>query len=288
MYTVRKNNKNVDLRFGFHPFRFWSSHSRSSGAVTSITPNINILSIAKPSPINWKTSQFDSQFRLSSIFDTMPFLFRVAGISSTKAMRVCSTITSATTAPSSSSRFVLGTAFRRMSTSTTLTWLKNKGFSDDVALGIMKAFPTTPTVPEIQAMGDAGLASLAEAVMKDVKKLEHTATVNITVKIPHENKVLHIAGKEGQSLYDLTTTESELAHSLECACRGIAACSTCHVYVAKEFRDKLPPPEENELDMLDLAWGVKKSSRLGCQIKLSKEVEGLTVKIPAQSNNLFN
>jgi ferredoxin len=177
---------------------------------------------------------------------------------------------------------------RGMSTSSTLTWLKSKGYGDDVALGIMKAFPNTPTVPEIQAMGDAGLKALAEAVAKDVKKLENAVDVHIVVKIPHENKVLHITGKEGESLYDLTTKEPELAQSLECACRGIAACSTCHVYVAKKFREKLPPPEENELDMLDLAWGVKKSSRLGCQIKLSKEVEGLTVKIPAQANNLFN
>lgn len=99
-----------------------------------------------------------------------------------------------------------------------------------------------------------------------------------------------------------------LGEYLECACSGIMACSTCHVvihpdwYDATEYDDKeqatrnnnstdpskIGPPSEAELDMIDLAYEPQLTSRLGCQIKITKELNGLVVLLPAGSNNLMD
>ncbi|MCL9998270.1 MAG: 2Fe-2S iron-sulfur cluster-binding protein [Erythrobacter sp.] len=70
---------------------------------------------------------------------------------------------------------------------------------------------------------------------------------------------------------------------LEGTCEGQMACSTCHVIVAPEWFDRLPPAAEEEEDMLDFAAGARRTSRLSCQIELSPEMDGLTVTIPSAS-----
>ena len=73
---------------------------------------------------------------------------------------------------------------------------------------------------------------------------------------------------------------------LEGTCEGQMACSTCHVVVDKDWFDRLPPASEEEEDMLDLAYGVRRTSRLSCQIVLGEELDGLTVAIPAESHDM--
>ncbi|KAG6150576.1 hypothetical protein E4U37_005985 [Claviceps purpurea] len=74
---------------------------------------------------------------------------------------------------------------------------------------------------------------------------------------------------------------------MEGACGGSCACSTCHVIVIDEaFYDKMPEPEDDENDMLDLAFGLTETSRLGCQVKMTKELDGLVVKLPSMTRNL--
>ena len=73
---------------------------------------------------------------------------------------------------------------------------------------------------------------------------------------------------------------------LEGTCEGQMACSTCHVIVAREWFDKLKAASEDEEDMLDLAAGVERTSRLACQILLSDELDGLTVRIPEESHDV--
>jgi len=70
---------------------------------------------------------------------------------------------------------------------------------------------------------------------------------------------------------------------LEGTCEGQMACSTCHVIVAADWFDRLPPASEEEEDMLDFAAGARRTSRLSCQIELTAEMDGLTVTIPASS-----
>jgi 2Fe-2S ferredoxin len=82
----------------------------------------------------------------------------------------------------------------------------------------------------------------------------------------------------------------EVAHmydiDLEGACGGSLACSTCHVIVDSKWFDKLNEPTEAEEDMLDLAFGLTHTSRLGCQIIVSDELDGLTVSLPSATRNM--
>ncbi|MBS0411144.1 MAG: 2Fe-2S iron-sulfur cluster binding domain-containing protein [Proteobacteria bacterium] len=65
-------------------------------------------------------------------------------------------------------------------------------------------------------------------------------------------------------------------------CGGACACATCHVYVEKDWFDRLPPMEEIERDMLDFAFDVRENSRLSCQIKVEPSLDGLVVRAPAR------
>ena len=83
----------------------------------------------------------------------------------------------------------------------------------------------------------------------------------------------------------------EIAHKhkvdIEGACEGSLACSTCHVIVEPAWSKKLTRATEDEEDMLDLAFGLEKTSRLGCQIVITEALDGLTVKLPAGSRNML-
>ena len=67
---------------------------------------------------------------------------------------------------------------------------------------------------------------------------------------------------------------------IEAECGGACACSTCHVYIEEAWREKAGGPSPMEEDMLDFAYGVQPNSRLSCQIKVSEELDGLTVRTP--------
>ena len=73
---------------------------------------------------------------------------------------------------------------------------------------------------------------------------------------------------------------------LEGTCEGQMACSTCHVIVDRQDFDRLPEASEMEEDMLDLAAGVRRTSRLSCQIYLRDCPDGITVRIPSESRNM--
>ncbi len=68
---------------------------------------------------------------------------------------------------------------------------------------------------------------------------------------------------------------------VEGACDGSLSCSTCHVVVDSDAYERLRDPDEDEQEMLDLAFGLRPTSRLGCQIIMGEELDGLTVTIPA-------
>ena len=72
---------------------------------------------------------------------------------------------------------------------------------------------------------------------------------------------------------------------IEGACEGAMACSTCHVIVDSAHFDRLPDPTDEEEDLLDLAWGVRPTSRLGCQITVTDDLDGLVLALPSQTNN---
>ena len=83
----------------------------------------------------------------------------------------------------------------------------------------------------------------------------------------------------------------EIAHrnnvDIEGACEGSLACSTCHVIVEKDWYTRLKGATEDKEDMLDLAFGLTATSRLGCQLIITPELDGLTVRLPTETRNLM-
>jgi 2Fe-2S ferredoxin len=83
----------------------------------------------------------------------------------------------------------------------------------------------------------------------------------------------------------------EIAHrndiDIEGACEGSLACSTCHVIVDNDWYELLAEATEDEEDMLDLAFGLTATSRLGCQIIMTEELDGLVVRLPASTRNML-
>lgn len=90
-----------------------------------------------------------------------------------------------------------------------------------------------------------------------------------------------------------------LGEYLDCACSGIMACSTCHVSIHPDWYDadlpsssssprKVGPPSEAEQDMIDLAYEPTLTSRLGCQLVLTKDMDGLVILLPRGSNNMMD
>ena len=90
-------------------------------------------------------------------------------------------------------------------------------------------------------------------------------------------------GQPGQRLLELAQTADQ---PLEGTCEGQMACSTCHVIVTPDWFGKLPRASEDEEDMLDLAAGVARTSRLSCQIELTDALDGLEVRVPGESRNM--
>ncbi|KJZ70744.1 Adrenodoxin-like protein [Hirsutella minnesotensis 3608] len=89
---------------------------------------------------------------------------------------------------------------------------------------------------------------------------------------------------EGDNLLDIAQANDL---EMEGACGGSCACSTCHVIVTDDgYYDKMPEPDDDENDMLDLAFGLTETSRLGCQVKMTKELDGLVVKLPSMTRNM--
>ncbi|KAJ2756044.1 mitochondrial matrix iron-sulfur protein [Coemansia pectinata] len=107
--------------------------------------------------------------------------------------------------------------------------------------------------------------------------------VTVTFIEPDGNEI-QATGEEGTNLM-------ELAHEndvdLEGACEGACACSTCHVILEDNVFDSLPEPTDEENDMLDLAFALTDTSRLGCQVLLTSDMEGMRIKLPSATRNFY-
>lgn len=116
-----------------------------------------------------------------------------------------------------------------------------------------------------------------------------------SVAEPTETVDICFVDKDGQDVVvkaPIGKSLLEVAHEndieLEGACEGSLACSTCHVIVEDaEYYKRMPEPTEDELDMLDLAFGLTETSRLGCQVIAAKELDGLRVRLPTATRNFY-
>ena len=104
--------------------------------------------------------------------------------------------------------------------------------------------------------------------MAKITYIEHSGKSHV-VEVPNELSVM-----EGAVQNNIPGIDAD--------CGGSCACATCHVYVDKKWFDKLPDIENAEQDMLDMAFEPKKFSRLGCQITITKDLDGLVVKMPSK------
>jgi len=156
---------------------------------------------------------------------------------------------------------------------------------------------------------DAGLEALVESVTLELARTGNKKLIKIRI-VPANawpskegeddddeemnlSRAFDVEGFEDMSLTDVAKFgEGEgaevLSELIECACSGIMACSTCHVVVANEWFEKVGEPTEAEMDMLDLAYNQKDTSRLGCQVILKPELNNAVFKIPRGANNIMD
>jgi ferredoxin, 2Fe-2S len=102
-----------------------------------------------------------------------------------------------------------------------------------------------------------------------------TDGTHVEVEAPNGLSVLEIAHENSDKIF------------LEGACEGSLACSTCHVIVEPKWYKLLASATEDEEDMLDLAFGLSQTSRLGCQIIMRPELDGLVVRLPSATRNMM-
>lgn len=103
------------------------------------------------------------------------------------------------------------------------------------------------------------------------------------VRFVTEDGVREIEARVGERLLEAAQRDGQ---PLEGTCDGDMACATCHVVVAAADFDRLPPASDEEEDMLDLAHGAVRTSRLACQIVLTAALDNLAVGLPGGSRNV--
>ncbi|KAK3250538.1 hypothetical protein CYMTET_40086 [Cymbomonas tetramitiformis] len=185
------------------------------------------------------------------------------------------------------------------------SFIEELGYSKEIARGIVSALKSfeaglqdSQILPFVKQLAgrwevgeDAGLEAMALSVQQELARTEGRAKVHFTIVAG--NRSFDCEGYDGLSLLDIIKHQDsagaqELAEVLECACSGIMACSTCQVIVHPDWFERVGEPEEEEQDMLDLAFDPQPTSRLGCQLVLKPELEGLVLTIPSGANNLFD
>ncbi|KAF9293337.1 hypothetical protein BGZ88_005483 [Linnemannia elongata] len=100
--------------------------------------------------------------------------------------------------------------------------------------------------------------------------------------IMQDGEEISVQAHEGESLLDVAWANDI---DIEGACEASLACSTCHLILDPDSYSKLEEPTDEENDMLDLAFGLTDTSRLGCQVLMNKELDGIVAKLPSMTRN---
>ena len=106
----------------------------------------------------------------------------------------------------------------------------------------------------------------------------------MTFETPNGKTLKDVTAETGESVLDIAHANGI---DIEGACEGSMACSTCHVIVDPAFYDRLREPSIEEEDMLDLTYFLRPTSRLGCQILLTDDLDGLVVRLPENTTNMM-
>lgn len=130
------------------------------------------------------------------------------------------------------------------------------------------------------------LRSIHAASSKTTSQTEESPppqAITLTFVLP-DNTEKSVQAKIGDTIL-------EVAHAnhieLEGACEGSCSCSTCHVILEQKVYDELPEPSEQEEDMLDLAMCLTPTSRLGCQVRITPDLNNAKIKLPQMTRNFY-
>ncbi|OXB62648.1 hypothetical protein ASZ78_006467 [Callipepla squamata] len=117
-------------------------------------------------------------------------------------------------------------------------------------------------------------------------KISYSSADPVTVHfINRDGERLTTTAKEGESFLQVVVNQN-LAIDGFGACEGTLACSTCHLIFEKDAFQKLDAISDEEMDMLDLAYGLTETSRLGCQVHIKKLMNGVTVQVPVEVSDV--
>ena len=185
---------------------------------------------------------------------------------------------------------IYGSLNYRFLSTTSRDYLIQQGLTanqSDLLLDSLKKMGSPTTTSFLSSFDKEGIYKLYESFEIEASKKQRGDPLNVIMVTPSGEELTFVA-REGDTFMDIVEENASVLGSyMELACGGIAACSTCHIIVNKDWFHKLPEPDEEELDMVDLAYGACDESRLGCQVKLTKDLDGLKVKIPDGVNNLW-
>ena len=190
-----------------------------------------------------------------------------------------------------------------------LAFVRERGYSENVSAAVVDSLASADWAPAAGAAGgvmglakrlagryemglDEGLHDLAKSLEIELAAKEGKQRVTFHVT-PARGATFEIEALEGLSLKEVAEhADSDgarlLAEHLECACSGVMACSTCQLYVEDGWLEAVGLPTEEEEDMLDLAYDRRDNSRLGCQLVLRPELNGLRLAVPGGANNVFD
>uniref|UniRef100_A0A8D0BFK2 2Fe-2S ferredoxin-type domain-containing protein n=1 Tax=Salvator merianae TaxID=96440 RepID=A0A8D0BFK2_SALMN len=105
--------------------------------------------------------------------------------------------------------------------------------------------------------------------------------------INRNGEKISVTAKEGESFLEVVMNQNINIDGFG-ACEGTLACSTCHLIFQEDVFQRLGAIGDDELDMLDLAFGLTNTSRLGCQVHVQKWMDGLMVQVPTEVSDIRN
>ncbi|XP_055928523.1 ferredoxin-2, mitochondrial-like [Argiope bruennichi] len=124
---------------------------------------------------------------------------------------------------------------------------------------------------------------MSSSAHSETQAEEQGEKVKIYFKMPRTGELVEATAREGQTVMNVAVSHEI---SMEGACEGAICCTTCHVYVQDDLFDRLPEPVQAEEDMIDSAPFHKLTSRLSCQIVVTKDMEGAIFELPLGTQNM--
>nr|XP_056715683.1 adrenodoxin-like [Euleptes europaea] len=161
--------------------------------------------------------------------------------------------------------------------------------------GLARPLLNGPAVPSARAHGAFGRATRCPAPpgrgFSRTHRLQDApgdagSADRVTINfINRDGEKFSAAAKEGESLLEVVVNQNLNIDGFG-ACEGALACSTCHLIFDDNTFQQLDPVMAEELDMLDLAYGLTDTSRLGCQVRIQKWMDGVTVQVPTEVSDI--